>query len=223
MCISISVCTCSEGKRLSSRAGKLKCILAYFQKAAENKADLAGMITIRRQVCVFVCVGWVLRLRSTNWIPTDLKVCILVYITNIYFINTVYLDSTLVSILHVHVQVIEREDQLTLSDWTASQKPLCNLTVDETHTIESSGSHTLQVIVHVFPWPPYPPVLGHTLGSLSFGCFRLSRILCGLCGVLWFALALGNAVHYLDWVHALVAVLVPTLTSTARYEQMFID
>ncbi len=64
VCITISLCmcTCSEGKRLSSRAGKLKCILAYFQKAAENRADLAGMITVRRQVCV--CMG----LRSTNLI-----------------------------------------------------------------------------------------------------------------------------------------------------------
>ena len=60
-------------------------------------------------------------------------------------VGTVYLDSTF-SFHYTHtLQVIERENQLTLSDWTASQKPLCNLTVDEMHTIESSGSHTLQV------------------------------------------------------------------------------
>lgn len=40
-----------EGKKeLSSRAAKLKCVLCYFQKVADGRAELSGMITLRRQV-----------------------------------------------------------------------------------------------------------------------------------------------------------------------------
>ena len=46
----------SEGRR-RSQAAKLKCILSYFNRAAEEKCDLDGVITLRRQVGGLCMIG----------------------------------------------------------------------------------------------------------------------------------------------------------------------
>ena len=40
---------CSEG-RMATQAAKLKCVLCYFQRVAEDRCNLSSVITLRRQV-----------------------------------------------------------------------------------------------------------------------------------------------------------------------------
>jgi len=49
-------------KRPKAVAGKIKCLLCYFNTVAEGRADLSGVITIRRQVVLFtlLCVALLL-------------------------------------------------------------------------------------------------------------------------------------------------------------------
>ena len=45
----VCVCVCSEG-RMATQAAKLKCVLCYFQRVAEDRCNLSSVITLRRQV-----------------------------------------------------------------------------------------------------------------------------------------------------------------------------
>ena len=58
VCVRVCMCVCvcvhtsvySLHLYISGVAAKLKCILAYFRRLAENKCDLSGAITVKRQV-----------------------------------------------------------------------------------------------------------------------------------------------------------------------------
>ena len=61
----LCVYICSEG-RMATQAAKLKCVLCYFQRVAEDRCNLSSVITLRRQV----------QLLS---LPPSLSLCLLSY------------------------------------------------------------------------------------------------------------------------------------------------